>query len=441
MAAHSVGREPQSTGLDRIGWRAAAHPETVFNNLGHVLTEELLHEAYQRLADNKAVCIDRVTKQIYGEKLYQNIRDLMGKIRKGTYRSKPVRIVEIPKEDGSTRPLAISCFEDKLVQWAVAKILGTIYEPVFLSCSYGFRPGKNGHDALRALHRSASKYSNGAMVEIDIRKCFNMIPHDPLMSFIQEKITDSRFLRLIKTLITVPVILEGQTVPTTRGCPQGSCLSAILANIYLHYVVDLWFTKSKANYLMGFAELIRYADDMVFAFENLEDAKRIWQVLDKRLRKYGLELHDEKSRLMKSGSKVAKAAELTGKRMPTFQFLGFTCYWGKARKGFWRLKYTSRRDRFSKALKNIKTYLRDNLNTGNVDETLKRVVSRVNGWVNYHAISDNHKRVSAFLHETRKIVYKWFNRKGSKRSLQWKHLPYWLSRVNFPLTYRAISMF
>jgi group II intron reverse transcriptase/maturase len=441
MAAHSAGREPQLTGLDRIGWRATAHPETVFNNLGYAVTVELLLEAYQRLDRSKAVGVDKVTKEMYGENLDYNISELLKKIRKGTYRPQPVRIVEIPKEDGNTRPLAISCLEDKLVQWAVAEILGMIYEPVFLPCSYGFRPNRNCHDALRSLTRVSYAFSDGGMVEIDIRKCFNMIPHEPLMLFIKEKITDSRFLKLINTLITVPVLQDGQKFATMRGCPQGSILSPILANIYLHHVVDLWFKESNATYLKGKAELIRYADDMVFVFDNLEDAKRVWQVLDKRLKKYGLELHSEKSRLLESGSKVAKRTELSGKRMPTFQFLGFTCYWGKARKGFWRLKYTSRRDRFAKALKNMREHLRCNLNTPDIDKTLKGVVQRVKGWVNYHAISDNHKRVNSFLYEIRRIVYKWFNRKGSKRSLDWKYLPYWLERVNFPKTYKSQSMF
>ena len=225
MAAHSAGREPQLTGLDRIGCRAAAHPETVFNNLGHAMTVELLQEAYQQLDRNKAVGIDKVTKEMYGENLEHNIRELLKKIREGRYRPQPVRIVKIPKEDGNTRPLAISSLEDKLVQWAVAEILGTIYEPLFLPCSYGFRPNRNCHDALRSLARVSYAFSDGGMVEIDIRKCFNMIPHEPLMLFINKKITDSRFLELIKRLITVPVLQNGQQSATLRGCPQGSIVT------------------------------------------------------------------------------------------------------------------------------------------------------------------------------------------------------------------------
>ena len=440
MADHSIIREPRQTGLNRIGLRAVTQPETVFNNLGHALTEELLLEAYTQLDANKAVGIDKVTKAMYGNNLSQNISELIRKIRRGQYRPKGSRIVEIPKEDGSKRPLAISCFEDKLVQWAVAKILSKIYEPVFLPCSYGFRPNKNGHDALRALTQSAYKFSRGAIIEIDIQKYFNMIPHEHLMSFIKQKITDSRFLNLINTLITVPVIAEGQEVSTTRGCPQGSIISPVLANIYLHHVIDSWFNEVKSTHLKGKAEQIRYADDMVFVFEEPMDAKRIWEVLDKRLQKYGLNLHKDKSRLIKSGSQTAKQAELTGERMPTFQFLGFTCYWGKADKGFWRLKCTSRADRFATALKTMRRYLRSNLNTAETNETLKGLVRKVKGWINYHGVSDNHQRVSAFLYEARRIVYKWFNRRGNKHSLKWENVPFWLERANFPKTYKTVSI-
>lgn len=440
MAVHSKDRDPLKTGLNRIGLKAETHPDTVFNNIGHAINDELLHQGFQELDENKAVGIDNVTKTMYGRNLSANISTLIRKIRKGQYKPNPVKIVDIPKEDGSTRPLAISCFEDKLVQWAVAKILETIYEPVFLSCSYGFRPRRNCHDALRALSRSAYAHKNGAIIEIDIQKCFNRIPHAQLKLLLQQKITDSRFLALIETVITGPVNHDGHNEPTTRGCLQGLILSPVLCNIYLHHVIDIWFNDVKSTHLKGSAELIRYADDMVFVFEDSTDAERVWRVLDKRLDKYGLNLHQDKSGLMKSGSKTAKQAELSGEKMPTFQFLGFTCYWGKAFKGFWRLKYTSRADRFTRALKGIRSYLRDHLNTDNVNETLKGLVRRVKGWVNYHAITDNHKRVKSFLYEVQKSVYKWFNRKGCKRSLKWEHLPYWLSRANFPKSYKTVSI-
>jgi len=442
MAVHSVDRQPLTTALDRISLRATAKPETVFNNIGHALTEELLLEAAQALDGTKALGIDKVSKAMYEENLSQNIRNLMRKIRTGQYRPKPVRIVEIPKDGDGTRPLAISCFEDKIVQWAVAKILNTIYEPTFLSSSYGFRPNRNCHDALRALTRTTYQFKQGAIIEIDLKQCFNTIPHGQLLAFIQEKITDSRFLDLIETLITMPILRDGQTVATERGCPQGSIASPILSNIYLHHVIDRWFQEVSKSHFKGQAELIRYADDMVFSFEEKEDAERFWKVLPKRLEKYGLSLHPEKSRLMESGSFAAKAAELAGKRMPTYQFLGFTCYWGKSRNGvFWRIKYTSRADRFTRALKSMRSYLRDHLTTSDVEETLEGVVRRVKGWLNYHAISDNQGRVHAFIAATHKMIFKWFNRRGGGRYFRWKSLYHWLNRVHFPKLPKTISMF
>jgi RNA-directed DNA polymerase len=440
VTGHSLARESSQTGLDRIGLRAKAYPDAVFNNVGYAITEWLLFESFSALSSRKAVGIDKVTKDMYELNLSSNISNLLKKIRKGTYRPKPVRIVEIPKEDGSTRPLAISCLEDKIVQMAIAQILTQIYEPMFLPCSYGFRPERNCHQALRALNAATYAFRDGAVVEIDIRKCFNMIPHEPLMNILKTKITDSRFLNLIETLITVPILKDGEAIPTTRGCPQGSIVSPILANIFLHHAIDVWFTEIKRSHLKERAELIRYADDMVFVFESSHDAARVWKVLGKRLNKYGLEIHENKSRILESGGQAAKRAEKTGKRMPTYQFLGFTCYWGKTKKGFWRLKLKSRADRFTRALKGVRMHLRDNLNVGNVEMALKGVVRRVKGWINYHAISDNHRRVSSFLSEVKISIYKWFNRKGNNRSLKWRDLPHWLKQINFPLRYKTIPM-
>jgi len=442
MAVHSNDRMTGTTKLDRIGKRAQAHPNTVFNNLGHVVTEDLLYVAYEQLERRKAVGIDKVNKTIYGEALTENINILIKKIRRRQYRPKASRIVEIPKEDGSTRPLAISCFEDKIVQMAVTMILEQIFEPLFLPCSYGFRPNRNCHDALRAVNRSTYQFADGATVEIDIKKCFNTIPHGHLMSFLRKKISDERFLWLVEALITAPVMEGGKAVASKIGCPQGSVCSPILSNIFLHYVIDEWFTSVRKTHLKGRAELVRYADDMVFIFENPEDAKRIYAVLNKRLNKFGLDLHEDKSSMIPSGRKAARRAVEAGGRIPTYKFLGFTCYWGEARKGdFWRLKFVSRRDRFTATLKELRKFLRANLNTEDTDELLKSVIRRVKGWLNYHAITDNERRVYAFLLEVKKIVFKWINRRGGKRPTNWEKLIARLNRVGFPRTFRTISMF
>lgn len=429
------------TKLERISELSAANKEMVFNNLGHHIDMLLLKEMYRQLDRKKAVGIDGETKASYGVHLEENLRVLLQRIRRGTYRAKPSRVVEIPKEDGSTRPLAISCVEDKIVQSAVNEILGRIYEPTFLSCSYGFRPNRNCHDALIALNQSTYRFWDGAIVEIDLRKCFNTIPHERLLECLKKRVADKRFLGLVRCLLKAP-ILEGKHVVSNEiGCPQGSVLSPLLANIYLHDVIDGWFAEVKTSHFSGKAEMVRYCDDMVFIFQHKADAEKFYRVLPKRLEKYGLTLHVEKSNIIESGHNAAERAHKDGKRLPTYKFLGFVCYFGKSRKGYWRLKYTSRRDRFTVKLKGLRKYLREQLNARSTSKVLETVVKVLRGWINYHGISDNERRVSSFIEESKIILFKWFNRRGRKSHISWDTLKRILARVNFPLSWKTVSMF
>ena len=236
----------------KVGLDSRSHPKT----------------ARATFLSRQATGIDGVTKEAYGKKLGDNLQDLLARIRRHAYKPRASRLVEIPKEDGSTRPLAISCFEDKIVQLAVTKILTAIYEPLFLPCSYGYREGANGHEALRALMKHSNQFKNGATLEIDLRKYFNSIPHDKLMGILGEKITDKRFLKLTEKLIRSPVLVNGSAEISRVGCPQGSVISPILSNVYLHHVVDTWFHRIKETHLMGRAEMVRFADDMVFLFQK-----------------------------------------------------------------------------------------------------------------------------------------------------------------------------
>ena len=374
MTVHSKDRKSWLTKLDRIGELSAENKGLVFNNIGHILNADMLKEQYRLLDRKKAIGIDKVTKASYGVELDENINNLMQRIRRGTYKSKPARITEIPKEDGSKRPLVISCFEDKLVQLATATILSKIYEPVFLPCSYGYRPGRNCHDALRALSKATFKYHNGAVVEIDIQKYFSTIPHKELMRLLRKKISDRRFLRLIEILITAPIREGSKDETNTKGCPMGSIISPILSNIYLHHVIDEWLETIKSSHLRGKAELVRVADDMVFVFEKQSDSERFYRALPKRLAKAGLAMHTEKSQLLPAGRLAALRAYQKGSRIPTFNFLGFVCYWGKSRKGFWRLKYKSRKDRFAAKLKGMRQYLRKNLNASSTPLVCNKVI-------------------------------------------------------------------
>lgn len=441
MTVLSNDRNSWHTKLERIGELSARDRCLKFNNLGHLITVDMLKEQYQRLDGKKAVGIDKVTKADYGKALEENLTGLIRKIRRGIYRPKPSRIIEIPKEDGSTRPLAIACVEDKLIQMAVSEILTTIYEPLFLPCSYGYRPGRSCHDALRSLHQLTYQHLNGALVEIDIRKYFDTIPHKVLMERLSDKISDKRFLKLINTLVTAPIIIGQREEENRIGCPQGSIVSPILANIYLHHVVDEWFEYIKRNHFHGKADLIRFADDMVFVFEFSWDAKRFFNVLPKRLAKAGLSIHLQKSNVIPSGHVAALRAHNQGGRLPTFQFLGFTCYWGKSRKGFWRLKLTSRKNRFAEKLKGMKQYLRENLTTNDTRGVIMTVIRVVKGWVNYHNVSNNQRRVDQFLRITRIHILKWLNRRGGRRRVTWVRLSRALNALGFPRKGSVISMF
>jgi group II intron reverse transcriptase/maturase len=326
MTVTPVSGNEKTTKLERISKRASHQKDTVFNNLWHVVDLEMLLECYQQLDGKKAVGIDGVTKAAYGEKLEESLQDLLGRIRRNAYKPQASRLVEIPKEDGSTRPLAISCFEDKVVQQAVSKILTAIYEPQFLPCSYGYREGVNGHEALRALMKHSNQNPDGTTIEIDLRKYFNSIPHESLRDILEEKISDRRFLRLVEKLIRTPVMVNGKAELNRIGCPQGSIISPILSNIYLHHVIDSWFHEISQEHLRGKADMVRFADDMVFVFQFEETAEKFYKVLPKRLEKYGLKLHEDKSSMIRSGSRAAKEAERRGERLPTYKFLGFVCY-------------------------------------------------------------------------------------------------------------------
>ena len=262
MSVHSDGNT-WLTKLERIGVLARKQPALVFNNLMHVVDEDLLKQQYNKLDGKKAIGIDGITKAEYGKDLANNLAKLISKIRLDKYRPQPAKIVKIPKEDGGERPLAISCFEDKLVQSAISELLSIIYEPIFLTCSYGFRPNKNAHEALKELRSLSYRFGKGAVVEIDISKYFNTIPHQELRNFMTKKIADRKLLRLLQRLVEAPIIENNIISLNSKGCPQGSIASPILANIYLHYVIDEWFAEITCQNLKSKAGMVRYADDSV----------------------------------------------------------------------------------------------------------------------------------------------------------------------------------
>lgn len=443
MSVHSIDGTTWSTKLTRIGAISSQDKSIVFNNLGYLIGDGILREMYRQLDRKKAVGIDGLNKEAYGDNLEENLKNLIQRIRRGTYKPQPARIVEIPKEDGSTRPLAISCFEDKLVQSALSVILTQIYEPIFLPCSFGFRPNRSCHDALRTLSNAAFHAVNGAVVEIDLRKYFNSIPHGPLMEFLKRKISDRRLLSLIATLLKAPIQeLDGSIKPNEKGCPQGSIVSPVLSNVFLHHVIDEWFAEiSKSHFKMSASE-IRYADDMVFVFHDSQDAERFYGVLEKRLGKYGIEIHGEKSRLLPSGTRPAERFHLKGLKIPTYNFLGFTCYWAQARNGKrWRLKVKSRSDRRRAKLNGLREYLRKNLNTPDTPRVMATVVAAIRGWMNYYAVSDNTRSVKGFLEVGKRMLFNWLNRRGGRRKTSWTRFNRILIKIKYPKNFKLVPLF
>lgn len=275
-----------------------------------------------------------------------------------------------------------------------------------------------------------------------MRQCFNTIPHAPLHEFLKQKISDRGFLRLINTLLKTPTATETGIVSNDTGCPQGSIISPVLSNIFLHYVLDEWFVAINASHLGGNGEAIRFADDAVYVFRDKKDAERLAKVLPKRLEKYGLELNEAKSGVIAAGQTAALQAATAGNKLPTFKFLGFTCYWGLARSGrFYRLKFTSRSDRMKTKLRGMRQYLRSNLNHPNTAVVLDTVRRVVMGWFNYHAVTDNIRKLRAFLFITKRNLFWWFHRRSQRCKMTWNRLILLLAERKYPTCRITVPLF
>jgi RNA-directed DNA polymerase len=433
-----------NTKLDRIEQRSRKDPQAIFNNLGHALDMELLRACFHSLDGKKAVGLDGITKEHYGRKLESNLQGLLKKIRNGSYYPKPSRIVEIPKADGSMRPLAISCTEDKIVQEAVRRILEKIYEPHFLGCSYGFRPGRNAHQALADLDKRLLKERCQAVVDIDLRKYFNTIPHKPLGKLLQMKVKDRRFLQLLIKLLKAPTLdKDGKAQRNEVGSPQGSILSPLLANIYLHYVLDEWFVKVNQECFKGTAHMVRYADDVLFTFEGMGAAQFFHKCLIARLEAFGLTVNAAKTRIIPCGSKIARTYAKNGKQMPTFTFLGFLHVWGqsmnrKRKEIFWRMKRRTDPVRFRKKLAEIKTHL---MKYRHRKGLIPYTISIVRGYMNYFAVNDNKNRIGQFLSMVKRLLFRALNRRSEKRSFTWERFQKILDLNEYPRASILVNLF
>jgi len=415
MTAASMA-EVMSPKLLEVRERAKRDPQMRFFSLAHLIDEVMLKAAYGRIRKGAAVGVDGITKEQYGERLNDNVRDLHQRMRTKTYRHKPIRRVHIPKERGKTRPIGISSMEDKLVQDALREVLQAVYEPIFLECSYGFRPGRSAHDALRALHRVLMQEETSWVLEADIRSFFDSVDRKMLMEMLQKRVADTSLLRLVGKCLHVGVLDGEDDITPTEGTVQGSVLSPLLGNVYLHNVLDEWFEHVVRPRLRGKACLVRYADDFVIAFEMEDDAKRVMGVLGRRFERFGLALHPDKTRLLPFGR--PSSGQPGGKGPATFDFLGFTHFWRRSRKGFWVPGHKTRKARLQRAIMAVADWCRRHRHDS-VKEQHAALTRKLVGHFNYFGIEDNRRALAKLIWWAERVWRKWLDRRSQRAHMTW----------------------
>jgi group II intron reverse transcriptase/maturase len=440
------GTEPGkalSTELNRLSAIAKRDSKAKFTSLAHLLTEEFLKGCYRELNHQAAAGIDQVSYASYGEDLDQNIGDLVKRLKEKRYRAYDIRRVWIPKPDGKQRPLGILVLEDKIVQRGVAKILSAIYEQDFLEVSYGFREGLSGHDALKALELSIMRSGVNHLIDVDIKGYFDHVDHKWLIRMIRERIVDRTILRLIGKWLRAGVLEEGKRVRNEVGVPQGGVISPLLANIYLHYVLDLWITRKVRKELAGRIYLIRYGDDFVIGCTDRGDAQKVWEILPDRLKQFGLELSPEKSRLIEFGKRAYLGSKEKGERSDTFDFLGFTHYMTRNRRGGVKLGRKTIGKRYRRTLVALNDKLRNLRNLLPFQKLYRYLCQVLKGYDNYYGFAGNMATLNKFAYVVERMWYKWINRRSQRKSFNWEefqelHKRFPLPRPRIVKSYRWI---
>ena len=400
------------TFLQGIANKAQAQPQHRFGNLYELLNEAYLKECWHDIRKDAAYGVDRVSAQDYEQHLDDNIHDLVERLKRKQYRAKLVRRVYIPKGDNRWRPLGIPAIEDKLLQLAVTRILQAIYEQDFLRCSYGYRPKVGALDAVDKLTVKLQFGQYHFVVEADIRGFFDNLQHEWLVRMLEERIEDGAFLRLIQKWLNAGVLdTDGQVLHPATGTPQGGIVSPILANVYLHYALDLWFQKVVKPQCQGEACLIRYADDFVAAFQYQADAERFYQELNPRLAKFGLELSAEKTRVL-----AFSAQHDLGKT--SFDFLGFEFRWGRDRKGTPRVQRRTARKKFRNSLKQFTVWCQVK-SRERMTDLFKELNAKLRGYYHYFGVLGNSVSLKQFFYQVQRILFKWLNRRSHKESYTW----------------------
>ena len=428
-----------NTKLDRIAWLSAQDPKKKFECLMHLFNAESLTSCFHQLDKDKAVGIDGVDKASYERNLVENIQGLLKRMKDMAYRPGPVRQVLIPKEGkpGATRPLGISNLEDKIVQGMMQRVLESIYEPLFLECSYGFRPGLGCHDAIQALLNHLYESEVQTVIDIDLKNFFGTIDHQLLEDLLREKIKDPKFMRYISRMFKAGVLAEGEMRVSEEGVPQGSICSPILANIFAHYAIDEWIKEMVQPHCKGAARLFRYADDAVICCQFKEDAQRIMEALPKRLEKFKLQLNEEKTKLVSFDKKLAER----GVEQGTFDFLGFTFYIGRSLKGWMIPKVRTRAKTIRAKLNKVTAWAKLVRNRHPLKTVWKIFIAKVRGHIQYYGVSHNSRWVGSFIHQAVKIMFKWLNRRSQRKSFTWEEFDLFKQANPLPLVRVVHSLF
>lgn len=420
------------TKLNLITEIAKKDRKSKINNLVYLLNEVNLTECFYKLKGGKASGIDGVSLEEYEVNLSNNLKDLIERMKRQAYKPQAVKRVYIPKANGKMRPLGIPTIEDKLVQMCIARILNAIYEVDFLDFSYGFRPNKNCHEAINAVDKQIMNNPVNHIIDADIKGFFDNVNHEWMVKFLGERIGDFNLVRIIVRFLKSGIMDKGQFNETVKGTPQGGVISPILANIYLHYVLDLWFEKVMKKKCRGYVGMVRYADDFVICVQYKEESEMIMKEMKERLAKFELELAEDKTRIIGFGRFANKNAKKNGKKAETFNFLGFTFYCDKGRKGHFKVGIKTERNKFTVKVKEMNNWLKSVRNMIRLKDLWAVFCSKLRGHFQYYGVSGNCAGIRRFYTQSIRLLMKWLNRRSQKKSFNWIQFLKYIEFHNIP---------